>query len=71
LGNLIHEVDGDIVTEYTHNNRNQLVEKVIDGAERRIMTGRVEYDEWGKPNVITPGLEPNYTGAVNRFLAPH
>jgi RHS repeat-associated protein len=26
------------------------------------VTGRVEYDEWGKPSVITPGLEPNYTG---------
>jgi RHS repeat-associated protein len=55
----VEQVSGGVAAVF-HNDRLGSAERITDLAGN--VTGRVEYDEWGKPSVITPGLEPNYTG---------
>ena len=43
-----------------HNDRLGSAEKLTDLSGN--VTASVRYDEWGKPSIIIPGLNPNYTG---------
>ena len=38
ITNIISKVDGSSTTEYSYNDRNQLVEKVVDNAEKHLYT---------------------------------
>jgi RHS repeat-associated protein len=58
IGRVSRTIGG--ITQARHNNRLGGAEKLADLGGS--VAARVEYDEWGAPNVVEPGLNPSYTG---------
>jgi len=67
----ISQTNGDSTLVY-HNDRLGSAEKLTDLSGN--VTASVRYDEWGKPSIIIPGLNPSFT-AMNmtkcwEFITP-
>jgi len=72
LGNSIRQDNGDIVTEHTHNIRNQLVEKIVSSAESDVVVDTISNVFDNRGNLIsqtgTAGTQTYKYDATNRMV---
>jgi len=72
LGNIIRQVNGDIVTEHRHNIRNQLVEKIVNSTESGVVVNSISNVFDNRGNLIsqtgTAGTQTYEFDATNRMV---